>query len=163
MRATQLTPGDKCPEVITKTNFELKSYLGTWFEYRESFGGFNYNQECIKANYSLRDDGLVKVLNSGQIHDPYTEGKYQPRTFIEGRAKLTEDPTAGKLLVSFFGDNWSDYDIIDTDYETYTLVYGCSMVEGQGKRENAWVLTRELIDTVEKRLDETEYIQKFEK
>ena len=161
---TQLTPGDKCPTDIVKKHFDLKRYLGTWFEYRESFGQiFKDNQECIKANYSMRDDGLVKVLNSGQKHDPVEEGKFLPRTFLEGKARLTSDPSAAKLEVSFFGDNWAPYDIIDTDYETYALVYGCEIHEGEGKFENAWVLTRELIDTEEKRLDETEFTDKFQK
>ena len=130
MKATPITPNLMCPEHLTMFNFDLKRYLGTWYAYRESFSQiFEDNQECIKANYSMRDDGLVKVLNSGQKHDPNTEGKYQPRTFIEGRAEFAGDPTRGELLVSFSGDNWDRYDIIDTDYETYSLVYGCKIIE----------------------------------
>lgn len=66
-------------------------------------------------------------------------------------------------MVAFFGDDFSyPYDVIDTDYDTYALVYGCKILAGYGKFENAWVLTRESIDSVEKRIDETELKKKFE-
>jgi lipocalin len=41
------------------------------------------------------------------------------------------------------------YNVIDTDYETYSLVYSCSKIAYFFKSESAWILTREKV------LDET--------
>ena len=41
------------------------------------------------------------------------------------------------------------------------MVYGCGLRNGK-KDESAWVLTRAAIDTQDKRLDETDFIKKFE-
>ena len=163
VQAGPLTDGDTCPGSTVMSGFDLEKYLGTWYEYRPSidqpFGG----SDCVKATYSIREDGLVKVLNSGQKKDPWHPESYKPRTYLEAKAKLTEDPTKGKLMVAFFGDDFSyPYDVIDTDFETYALVYGCRQLPGYGKFENAWVLTRDSIDSVEKRLDETAYKKTFE-
>ena len=69
--AVPLTPGNDCPTDVVKMDFELTKYLGLWYEYRPSFGQpfRSSGDDCIKAEYSMRDDGLIRVLNSGQIHD----------------------------------------------------------------------------------------------
>ena len=82
---------------------------------------------------------------------------------MEGKAKVVaEIEGEAKLQVSFFPGRWGNYHVIDTDYETYALVYGCSVRDGEPKNENAWVLTRAAIETEDKRLDETDFIKKFE-
>merc|ERR1719329_1951154 len=114
--ATVLTPGDTCPESVVKTDFDLSQYLGSWYEFRPSFGQpfRTEKMDCIRADYSMRDETLVKVLNSNQERDDIEE-KFQPRTFLEGKAKLRGEATEGKLAVSFFGDRWGNYDVIDTE------------------------------------------------
>ena len=53
--------------------------------------------------------------------------------------------------------------MIDTDYETYALVYGCTYFDQEGKWENAYVMTRDALDTPAKYPDETYYKEMFEK
>ena len=83
-----MTPGDDCPTDVVKMDFDLTKYLGLWYEYRPSFGQVFRppGQDCIQAKYSMRDDGLVRVLNSGQMRDDI-EYKFQPRTTLEGKAR----------------------------------------------------------------------------
>ena len=52
----------------------------------------------------------------------------------------------GRLGVKFskWQPFWAKYDVIDTDYETYALVYSCTDAALYGdKSEYAWILTRE--------------------
>ena len=56
--------------------------------------------------------------------------------------------TDGKCWVTF---NWwgkrpdtsvkPNYNVVSTDYENYTIVYGCSD-KSSGKQEDAWIMTR---------------------
>ena len=84
----------------------------------------------VTAEYSLRDDGKVKVLNAG-----WKDGK---RKVSEGKAKQPDpikDPSW--LKVSFFLFFYSDYNILllDEDYR-YALV-------GSSSPEYLWILSRE--------------------
>ena len=66
-------------------------------------------------------------------------------------------------MVAFFGNTFDrPMYIIDTDYETYTLVYGCRVELIKGKREDAWIMTRDAIVDLQKKPDESYFIKKFE-
>lgn len=82
--------------------------------------------EQTKANYVLRDDGDIDVLNTG-----IKDGELQT---AEGKAKLTDVPAV--LRVSFFGPFYSDYRVmlVDSAYQ-YALI-------GSGSDEYLWILSR---------------------
>lgn len=106
------------------------------------------------------NDTYINVVNTNQDRDD--SGKFQPREELAGMARFRDAPDEGRLEVSLGGKNrWGDYNVIDTDYETYALVYGCGLRNGI-KDESAWVLTRDAIDTLERRPDESEFIKAFE-
>ena len=46
-------------------NFDLDSYLGKWYEVARLDHSFERGMEQVTADYSLRDDGGVRVLNRG--------------------------------------------------------------------------------------------------
>ena len=62
------------------TGFELEQYLGTWYEIARLDHSFEKGLERVTAEYSLRDDGGVRVINRG-----YSAAKKQFST-AEGRA-----------------------------------------------------------------------------
>jgi apolipoprotein D and lipocalin family protein len=47
------------------SNFELNRYLGTWYEVARLNHSFERGLSQVQAEYSLRDDGGVKVINRG--------------------------------------------------------------------------------------------------
>ena len=49
--------------------FELQRYLGTWYEIARLDHSFERGLNQITANYTLRDDGGVKVINRGYSQD----------------------------------------------------------------------------------------------
>ena len=105
---------------------DLNSYLGEWYEIARFDHSFERGIERAKANYTLNEDGTIKVVNSG-----VKDGK--PKTAI-GKGKRTETPAL--LRVSFFGPFYADYRVmkIDADY-TYALV-------GSGGADYLWMLSR---------------------
>lgn len=108
------------------TNFDLNRFLGNWFEIARFDHSFERGMEQTKANYTLREDGKVAVLNTGIKNGKYSEAK--------GVAKLTDTPAL--LRVSFWGPFYSDYRImlLDNDYQ-YALI-------GSGSDKYLWILAR---------------------
>ena len=105
---------------------DLNRYLGEWYEIARFDHSFERGIEQAKANYTLNEDGTIKVANSG-----IKDGK--PKKAI-GKGKLTDTPAL--LRVSFFGPFYADYRVmkIDADY-TYALV-------GSGGADYLWILSR---------------------
>ena len=67
-------------------NFELQRYLGTWYEIARLDHSFERGLEQVTANYSLRDDGGVKVINKGFNA---TKSKWKQ---AEGKAYFVKSP-----------------------------------------------------------------------
>ena len=105
---------------------DLNRYLGEWYEIARFDHSFERGVEQAKANYSLKDDGTIEVVNSG-----IKNGK--PKTAI-GKGKRTDTPAL--LRVSFFGPFYADYRVmlIDKDY-SHALV-------GSGSADYLWILSR---------------------
>ncbi len=98
-------------------NFQAERYLGTWYEIARLDHSFERGMQHITAQYSLREDGGIKVINRG-----YKEAK-QEWAEAEGKAYFVEDNQTGYLKVSFFGPFYGAYIIFDLgeNYE-YSLV-----------------------------------------
>ena len=94
-------------------NFELDRYLGTWYEIARLDHSFERGLTNVTAEYSLRDDGGVKVVNRG--YDPEA-GEWKE---ADGKAYFVEDQNTGYLKVSFFGPFYGSYVIADLDQEDY--------------------------------------------
>ena len=116
------------PEVDNSVagDLQLEQYLGDWYEIARFDHRFERDIQFSKANYTLREDGKVQVLNSG-----IKDGKAKE---AEGKAKLTADPRV--LKVSFFGPFYSDYRVLllDPDYQ-WVLIGGSSA-------KYLWILSR---------------------
>lgn len=113
------------------TGFEVNRYLGKWYEIARLDHWFERGLSNISAEYSLRDDGDLRVINRG-----YNDKKKQWQS-AEGRAKFTGPSNVGSLKVSFFGPFYGGYNIIDLDKKNYQYV----MIAGND-RSYLWILSR---------------------
>lgn len=122
-----ITPPDNVKVV---KNFELNRYLGNWYEIARLDHVFESGLEQVTANYSLRDDGGVKVINRG--FNP-TKNKWQQS---EGKGYFTGSTSTAALKVSFFGPFYGGYNVIELgkDYQ-YALVCGPD-------KSYLWILSR---------------------
>lgn len=107
------------PEKVKPVSgFELERYLGNWYEIARLDHSFERGLERVTASYSMREDGGVKVVNRG--YDPESEQWDE----AEGKAYFAGSQDTGFLKVSFFGPFYGSYIVMDTDYETYTMISG---------------------------------------
>ena len=120
------------PESVTPVaNFELDRYLGKWYEIARLDHSFERGLERITAEYSMRDDGGVAVVNRGySIADEDWE-------VSEGKAYFVDDENKGYLKVSFFGPFYGSYVIFEIDQEDY----GYAFVSGPDT-SYLWLLSR---------------------
>jgi apolipoprotein D and lipocalin family protein len=113
------------------TGFELDRYLGKWYEIARLDHSFERGLTRITAEYSLRDDGGVRVINRGY------DAKSGAWEEAEGRAYFVKSPDVGQLKVSFFGPFYGGYNIIALDKSDYQY----SLVSGPD-RSYLWILAR---------------------
>lgn len=110
--------------------FELNRYLGTWYEIARLDHSFERGLNQITAEYSLNEDGSVKVVNRGWKEE---EGQWSEAL---GKAKFVGDSEKGHLKVSFFGPFYGSYIIfhLEPDYST-ALISGPNL-------DYFWILSR---------------------
>lgn len=111
---------------------ELERYLGRWYELARYEAPFQRGCEAVTADYSRRDDGLIRVLNSCRQGSVTGELRQS-----EGRARIVDTATGAKLKVSFFGPFWGDYWVLD-----HAPDYRWSIV-GEPSGRYLWLLHRE--------------------
>lgn len=121
------------PENVTPVKqFELPRYLGTWYEIARLDHSFERGLSQVTANYSLREDGGVNVINRGysQADKAWKEA--------EGKAYFVDEADTGYLKVSFFGPFYGSYVVFELDKENYNY----ALISGPDK-DYFWILARQ--------------------
>lgn len=113
----------------TVKNLDIKRYLGTWYEIARFDHKFERGLVGVTANYSLRPDGKIKVLNSGYRNS--LDGAYSEAI---GKAKTTK--SAGVLKVSFFWIFYADYRVMELDPDYRWVLIGSK------SDKYLWILSR---------------------
>lgn len=111
--------------------FELNRYLGKWYEIARLDHSFERGLANITAEYSLREDGGVKVVNKGFS---VADNKWKE---AEGKAYFVRDPQEGYLKVSFFGPFYGAYIVFELDKENYQYAFITSY-----DKSYLWLLAR---------------------
>jgi apolipoprotein D and lipocalin family protein len=120
------------PENITPvTSFQIERYLGKWYEIARLDHRFERGLTQISAEYSMRPDGGLKVLNRG-----YSNEK-QEWSEAEGRGYFVQSPNEAYLKVSFFGPFFGSYIVFELD----TVNYQYALISGPDK-SYFWLLAR---------------------
>jgi apolipoprotein D and lipocalin family protein len=111
---------------------DLQKYIGTWYEIMRLPNTFEAGLKCTTANYSIKENGDIKVVNSGRKVEAPSEVKSSTGTAWIPNA---DEPT--KLKVRFFWPFSGNYWIIalDTEYKWVMI--------GEPTREYMWILSRE--------------------
>ena len=109
---------------------ELSRYLGHWYELARYEQGFQKDCEGVTADYALREDGKVEVVNTCRKPDGSVKQ-------AKGKAKVVDTATGAKLKISFFGPFYGDYWVLD-----HADDYSWSIV-GEGSGRYLWILSRE--------------------
>jgi apolipoprotein D and lipocalin family protein len=97
--------------------FELDRYLGKWYEIARLDHSFERGLSRVTAEYSMRDDGGVRVVNRGFSAET---GEWSE---AQGKAYFVESPDLGYLKVSFFGPFYGAYVVFELDRQGYQYAF----------------------------------------
>ena len=123
--------------------FDAPRYMGNWYQQmhakNQPFQSDAWT--CSQASYTdLKEDGTFKVYNSGE-----SRWNIGPRFGVHGDAKYPSETISefgeGQLFVKFFFQPYYDspnYQIIDTDYDNYSIIYACH----EDDMQYLWLMTR---------------------
>lgn len=111
--------------------FDSERYLGKWYEIARFDFRFERGLNNTTANYSLNQDGSIRVENRGY---DYTKKIWKQAV---GKAKFVTTTDEARLKVSFFGPFYGGYNVIalDSSYQ-YALIAGSDL-------SYLWILSRE--------------------
>jgi lipocalin len=133
-----------CATTPTIANFDAPRYLGKWYEIEKFETTFQQNLKCVTAQYGSLNSTHLSVLNYG--FNPNTN---QAST-ISGSAYGLNPNEPNKLIVvlrielgnGIFIDSQGKYEVWDTDYTSYALVYSCTGATVDTRQETSWILAR---------------------
>jgi len=115
--------------LATVKDFKIDRYMGKWYEIGRFPNKFEKGLQCVTAEYRLKPNGKVAVINSGQKED----GKVKT---AQGTARVPDSAVPGQLKVTFFWPFSGDYYVIDIDQD-YTVA-----LVGSPSRDYLWILAR---------------------
>ncbi|WP_417347023.1 lipocalin family protein [Ferrimonas sp.] len=119
------------PDGVTPVSkFDINRYLGTWYEVARLDHSFERGLRDVTADYSLRGDGGIHVVNRGIREET---GEVSEAI---GRAYPVGESSVAHLKVSFFGPFFGAYVVFELDPE-----YQHAFVSGPS-REYLWLLAR---------------------
>jgi len=119
-------------ELSVVPKVDLDRYLGKWYEIATIPMRFQLGCNCVTAEYSLKENGRVKVVNSCRKDSPTG-----PFKSVTGQAKVVKGSNNAKLKVSFFWPFWGNYWIINLDDKDYQWA-----VVSDPSRKYLWILSR---------------------
>lgn len=122
VHSQQISSGEcKNYDVKIVQDFDASRYLGIWYEQARYEAIFQFNMDCVRANYSLIDENRIRVVNSGIVLIANADSS------IEGVARFVDSSkNEGKLLVRFPLSPEGNYWVIGTDYDNYAIVWSCT-------------------------------------
>lgn len=110
---------------------DVERYLGRWYEIARFQHSFEKNIVGATAEYSLMDNGKIRVVNSG--FKGSLDGKYKEAKAV---AWVPDPSKPGALKVRFFLFT-SDYLIFGLDQDNYSWA-----LVGSNSRDFLWFLAR---------------------
>jgi len=111
---------------------DLGRYVGRWYEIARYENGFERGCEAVTADYAMRPDGLLSVVNTCR-----QDGVEGPVKTSQARAKIVAGSNDAKLKVSFFGPFYvGDYWVLDRADD-----YSWSIV-GEPSGRYLWLMSR---------------------
>ena len=126
-------------------DFDASKYVGKWYEVERVDYIFEANLQCVTAEYGGINATFVSVKNGGLNINT------QQFDYINGYAYVPNVAEPSKLKVvlpiivanTTLFENTGNYNVWQTDYTQYSVVYSCKQVIPKVlKYEIVWLLSR---------------------
>jgi len=129
-----------CPDYEPMANFDKERFLGRWYEAERYFTVSEVGTKCVSVDYERRADGKVWVNNA------YTSRITNVQRIVSGvvNGALKGPESLINVKYTSFPVNYdTTLRVLDTDYDSFAVIYSCSRIGPIGHTESAWLFTRE--------------------
>jgi len=124
----------RCTKPELQKDFDINKYTGVWHEVVRAKDIPFESGDCVKASYTSASDGYITVVNSQNLNGTYDS--------VQGTA-FCDTQKSGQCYVKFHKfQPWGDYEVIETDYVNYSIVYSCTSIAFV-YQDMVWVLARD--------------------
>ncbi|KAL3286322.1 hypothetical protein HHI36_000831 [Cryptolaemus montrouzieri] len=136
----------------------MSKYSGTWYLIEGTYAEFLKGGKCIEVNHFKNPNGTLSI-DINQINIQYDKihicnsGKFiNLFDFRTGKKSITKaygevvGPNGeADVLLDFYGTKFlgSLIDILETDYKTYSVCWGCQKIDDDNNAEVIWILSRD--------------------
>ena len=131
-----------CPYIKPMTEFDMSRYMGRWYEIvRDQYIPFELYSDCANVNYDM-----IEGTDYVQVHNKNVYPIYGWYDMVGQGIQVSEG--VGSFIVDFYETAdpkaRANYNVLDTDYESYSVVYSCEeLAGGWAHFDYLWVLGRE--------------------
>ncbi|KAL1396442.1 hypothetical protein pipiens_010506 [Culex pipiens pipiens] len=129
-----------CPDYTPILRFNRTRFLGTWYEVERYFTVSEVATKCVSATYELQPDGKIYVRNA------LTNRFNNVQRVISGVMEAQGRTKDGRYTIQYqsFPYNYNaTFMVLDTDYDSFAVIYSCSSIGPVGHTASTWVLARE--------------------
>lgn len=150
------------------TGFDLNKYLGVWYELEWYDDEYPTDDECLKFTYSEDSQDAIKIL----LEERHGNDCFRYESFKgHGLISFPNDLDLPGQLNTTFGKGTPkrlNYEILATDYDTFSFVWDCHNVNGTHYNEKFWYFARDwqlserpkVVDDLLKKSFDERYIRK---
>lgn len=127
----------RCPTIVHKEKkFDIKAYEGVWYEQVRNSDFFVEKGECAIDDLTILNENEYQVLNTEVSKDGSKNVRH-------ASMKLYDKKNPFNYGIKFFDlQPRADYQIFDTDYKNFAIVYSCTNLLF-AKYELIWIMSRE--------------------
>jgi len=124
-----------CPNVDLIPKFDVKRYMGTWYEIQAQESSYRTVTACGKSEYSLLSDA-VHVVTQGEDESGAPQKDSTKMSISENPARMFTS------IRTFLMTLEPPFEVLDTDYESYSCVHSCLSFSLFGTYQYMWVYSR---------------------
>lgn len=124
-----------CAKVDLKENFDPVKYTGLWFDIETVPNEYQHTKKCVTQNYTWTGERMDVATRGLSVED-----KKVRQTAFMLRDKNIPNPAS--MLVNAEGVPEAPYQVVATDYRTFSCVYSCLDGYAGFMAEFMWVFSR---------------------
>uniref|UniRef100_A0A1A9VZK5 Lipocalin/cytosolic fatty-acid binding domain-containing protein n=1 Tax=Glossina brevipalpis TaxID=37001 RepID=A0A1A9VZK5_9MUSC len=132
-----------CQNVEIIKDFDVNKYMGKWYVYLTYPYSWYTGIKCLHHTYENEKNGLIAINTSTYFELTNYTNAYNTTAKMDGSEGLLK---LNHMNIHFHS---SDYVILGTDYDNWSVVYSCKSFTSLMHTEMVWILTRQRQPTID--------------
>ncbi|GAB0100000.1 Apolipoprotein D [Sergentomyia squamirostris] len=130
----------ECPNHSVVSNFNTEQYQGVWYEIYRYETSEQYGSDCASFEYWATGADSMDLVFRWVYRDRDFEELYRYGT----KSRVAGAGSTGRFQAVFEDEPGRaiNYNVLATDFETFSLVWSCHNLGNGQSNEDAWVISK---------------------